>query len=952
MQDEQLPQEQSGFVQTCLPWLIAGAALVVYLVTLNHWVTLSSLPVVSKATGVDWWTLNLQGPLAYLLFLPFKFLSPAWQVLALNIFSALCAAGTVGLLARSVALLPHDRTRDQRQREPSEYSCLTISSAWLPPVLAALVCGLQLSFWEHATAATGESLNLLLFAFIIRCLLEHRQDEWNGWLYQMALAYGLAVTNNYAMIAFFPLFLAALFWIKGVSLFDFRLLATLAALGVIGLLPYFVLPTVEWIQNQGHYSFWQLMKTQLGHQKFMLAIFPKYIVILCGLTSILPVAFMGIRWPSSLGDTSIIGSIMSQFMFRVVHLLFLVACLWVAFDPPFSPRQLGYGLPFLPFYYLGALSVGYFSGYFLLIGTPERGRHRRHGSPIGTLLERLLMGAVWLSIIIVPAVLVYRNLPEIRSNSGQTLARLSQHIIASMGDRPGLVLSDEPMTLLLFELGIAQSPNRAQFIGVDTRSLSNPIYLKRMRERHGERWPDFRDPKNPGQEMDLISCVKILTLLARSNQVYYLHPSASFYAEGFYRHPQGLIYRMQAYAPNEIYPPPLSENDLGAARKFWNEYKPELDRFPRPTRDKDRATGLTDARFVANFYSRALNAWAVELQKVGQWEEAKPWLDMAAELNPENAAAVINALYNVQRRQSQVSQVKLDPDTADLMKSRNWAALLREDGPFDEPGFSQKIGEDFMMAPGDTPASLRQAAQSFRRVLELDPGSITASMWLGNVYLKGRRPELSLQLIADIRNKQPPIPLSLDQQSEIMRLEAWALFAQTNLSAAEKVLLEAQEKFPGDPTIPETVFQISLLTKRFTNALEAVERQLKIDPHNVKALLNKGALCIQLQNYAGAVPPLNVVLQKEPQNEAALMNRAIAQLQLDKLDEAEKDYLALLERLPKLHSAFYGLGEIADRRQERRKAISYFEQFLEFAPAGTIEIEAVRERLKALKSGG
>jgi tetratricopeptide (TPR) repeat protein len=131
-----------------------------------------------------------------------------------------------------------------------------------------------------------------------------------------------------------------------------------------------------------------------------------------------------------------------------------------------------------------------------------------------------------------------------------------------------------------------------------------------------------------------------------------------------------------------------------------------------------------------------------------------------------------------------------------------------------------------------------------------------------------------------------------------------------------------------------------------------VERQLKIDPHNVKALLNQGALCIQLQDYAGAVPPLNLVLQKEPQNEAALMNRAIAQLQLNKLDEAEKNYLALLEIVPRLHSAFYGLGEIADRRQNRRKAIEYFEQFLQYAPPETVEIEVVRERLKVLKSGG
>ena len=76
---------------------------------------------------------------------------------------------SLALLARSVALLPHDRTHDQRQKERSEFSLLSIRAAWLPPVLAALVCGLQLTFWENATGcASAEMFDLLLFAYVIR----------------------------------------------------------------------------------------------------------------------------------------------------------------------------------------------------------------------------------------------------------------------------------------------------------------------------------------------------------------------------------------------------------------------------------------------------------------------------------------------------------------------------------------------------------------------------------------------------------------------------------------------------------------------------------------------------------------------------------------------------------------------------------------------------------------
>ena len=76
--------------------------------------------------------------------------------MALNFISAICGALTLVCLARSVALLPHDRTQAQREREPSEYSLLNSSCwRWLPPLLAVLACGLQLSFWGKCRRGHG-----------------------------------------------------------------------------------------------------------------------------------------------------------------------------------------------------------------------------------------------------------------------------------------------------------------------------------------------------------------------------------------------------------------------------------------------------------------------------------------------------------------------------------------------------------------------------------------------------------------------------------------------------------------------------------------------------------------------------------------------------------------------------------------------------------------------------
>ncbi len=210
MTTESVVSPEKTFVRARLPGLVAAGALLIYLITLNHWLSLSSLQQVAMVSGWTWQP-PVHGPLFWLVTLPFRLLPAKLIPLALNLFAAVCAALTLALLARSVALLPHDRTHDQRHQETSRGSFLSIAMAWLPPVLAALVCGLQLTFWECATAAASpppprgsgcEMLDLLLFAYVVRCLLEFRVEERDSWLLRAAFVCGLGMANSWVMIGF------------------------------------------------------------------------------------------------------------------------------------------------------------------------------------------------------------------------------------------------------------------------------------------------------------------------------------------------------------------------------------------------------------------------------------------------------------------------------------------------------------------------------------------------------------------------------------------------------------------------------------------------------------------------------------------------------------------------------------------------------------------------------
>ena len=192
--------EREKFVKKLLPWIAAGTLLLVYLLTMSHWISFSNAGLVSQLAGWTWPQNNLM-PVTLLLTFPLRWLPVTGLPLALNFLSVLAATATVFLLARSVALLPHDRTQAQRERERSEFSFLTIPTGWVPPVLAVLVAGLQLTFWENAVVGTSEMIDLLIFAYVVRCLLEFRVDDRTLWLHRAALVYGAGMANNWLMIA-------------------------------------------------------------------------------------------------------------------------------------------------------------------------------------------------------------------------------------------------------------------------------------------------------------------------------------------------------------------------------------------------------------------------------------------------------------------------------------------------------------------------------------------------------------------------------------------------------------------------------------------------------------------------------------------------------------------------------------------------------------------------------
>lgn len=995
MQDKQ--HAQLGFVQTFLPWVLAGSALILYVVTLNHWVTLTSLPYAAKVTGWDW-TPPPQAPLFFVLSYPIQWLPDAVQPFALNLFAAVCAALTLGLLVRSVSLLPHDRTLAQRQRERSEFSLLSIPAAWLPPAFAALVCGLQLTFWEHATAATNEMLDLLLFAYLIRCLLEYRIDANERWLSKLALVYGMGVTNNWALIGYFPLFVVALIWIKGLDFFNLRFIGRMSCLGLAGLSLYLLLPLVWALSDNATITFWEAFRAQLANQKAFLFNTPalRNRVFVLSLTSLLPLLIMGIRWPSSFGDTSAAGAALTNLMFRVIHIVFLAACLWTFFDQKFSPRMLGFTLPFLSFYYLTALAVGYFAGYVLLVfSEPKTSKTWKRRQPSTRVIDLALTGALGLAAIAIPAGLIYKNFGIVWKNNGPVLREFARATAAKLPAEGVYVLSDDPYPLLLLEGYFSGQSERHKHVFVHTRSLSETDYHRALLKRYPSRWPNVIQDIPATEIVDDATLLQVISNLGSSNRLFYLHPSFGFYFERFYPRPRGLVYELKPHSTNSVLalPGPLQPDEFSLNQTFWTDFKATLDFISDLSKLDSR-----DAKEVGGYYSRALNTWGVEMQIGKQLDAAAKYFQLASDLNTNNIASLINLEYNKSLRSGQSRTNEISRLLQERFAHGRWESVLVQSGPFDHPDICLRLGQIFA-----DQGLLRQAAAQVQRALTLDPANLDAQVAMADLQIKAGLVDDALARIAELRSLKTPEATNAVRQIEFARLEAAAYYTKTNFASAEQVLLSAEAAYPNQigvldglmvlyseikdypkalktidkiltiapdnvqaainqatihfnnqqyadayaaldrvlkkdsRNLPALLYKIfvAVETKDYKQASADVDRVLQIDPENHEGLLFRAVIDIENKNYSQAIEALDQLIALQPPNKiflSALRNRAISYLHQGKLSDAQADYEHLQRLVPRYYIAYYGMGEIAYQKKDFDAAIRYYELYLRYLP--------------------
>ena len=971
------PRKQ--FTPRYLPWLLAAGMFFIYALTLNHWVTLANLLPVAKVSGFLWQP-EFYNPLLFAFTSPFRWLPAAKIPIALNIFSAVCAAATLGLLARSVALLPHDRTEMERTRERSDFAFLTTGSAWLPPLLAVALFGLEFGFWQNATSFTGESLNMLIFAVIVWLLLEFRLDERMGRLYLAALIYGAGLTENWALVGFIPVFITAILWLRGLEFFNFRFLVRMILCALAGTLFFLLLPVVEKLSGNFSLSFWELLKPALRMNWLVIKAITngdvRHNLIIMSVTTFLPVLVMAIRWSANFGDNSRMGTALANYMLHGVHAVIFTVCVWVMFDPPFSPSQLSLGTPALTMYYLSALGVGYYCGYYLLVFGKKAVPTRRNPKPLPALPGQLkffspvIYWGTYVAAGLITFTLVYKNLPHIRAINDSTLLRYAQLTEQSLPPGGGILLSDaeevsssQQTRALLMQAALTRSGRAKDFVVVDTQSLNWSPYLRYLHKKFPQKWPSLVGDKDMGGVSPL-GILSTLNQLAKSNTICYLNPSFGYYFELFYLEPHGLTYQLKTLPEDTLLSPPLSTNLIAENQNFWNQFtEDELASLQTAVTPRDPNANPRNAvewllmhlhdqwdvnpnaRLVANFYSRALDYWGVQIQRAGQLTNAAEYFSNAKKINPDNIAATINLEFNQSLQTGAATVIDPERATADQFgKYRNWNSVLNANGPFDEPSFM--FANSALLAQGGL---MRQAVEPFARVRQLAPNNYPARLWLAQLYLFNRLPDRALEALHDPLNHPHQFFLTESNSTELNVLASAAYFQKNDLPRGVELLNLEISRHPDDGTLLTSAVQAFFMRGLYTNALRVIDRRLLQTPDDQQWLFGKGFANLQLARYDQAIAALTRVLEISTNDPTARFNRALAYLQSGKLDLARADYAALQTAYTNSYQVAFGLAEVAWRQHQTNDAISNYQIYLANAPTNSAESKTVHERLNQLQ---
>jgi tetratricopeptide (TPR) repeat protein len=168
----------------------------------------------------------------------------------------------------------------------------------------------------------------------------------------------------------------------------------------------------------------------------------------------------------------------------------------------------------------------------------------------------------------------------------------------------------------------------------------------------------------------------------------------------------------------------------------------------------------------------------------------------------------------------------------------------------------------------------------------------------------------------------------------LQKLFREALFAHKNgkFVEAEKLCERILKFSPNNSPALQLKALISLVQKRYPNAVELYRRVILVDPKLPVAYLNLGIALKAIDKIDLAIQNYDKAIALNPKDEKSHFNRANALAQMEKFDEAVKSYRTCIGFNADYAEAHANLGNVLYRLEEIQDAIASYDKAISIDP--------------------
>lgn len=973
--DEENSNSGSKGTLKWIPLGVGGFVLIIYLITLTPWLLHRNVQDAAMAGGWSWNSSEnfFVPPLLYLLSIPSRLVGGDLGVTYLNFLSLVCGTVSALFLALTIQCFPQNRTRDQRIREKSSNGTFSGSFSWVPIIVGTLIFSFQLTIWERSTAFTVEIINTALFSVIVWGIIRSRIDQSNQRLSLVALLIGISLANDGGTIGFLPFYIAGIVWVKKKDILSYHFAVGSIIAFVAGLSLYLLVPIIHPYNGIDGVSYFERLVSYLGTQKSYLLLRPfRLPAIIFGLTSIVPVVFALVRWPGQLGDMSAVGAFFSQIMFRIFHVVFLVACLYICFDQAHSPRQSEFGsnLLYMRYQFLTGLAVAYYLGYFLILlsKSPESRRRKKPVLPIGT--SRIIAWGLSIIFLLAPIALLAKNYPFIQAQKSTPwkayAESMAQSILADNSENifvGGNNVNPGASYNLMFLRAVLPSEKAKKIIFFDAsvNYLDNPTYHKFLKKAYQEKYPELPESLETQKKYTNTQIVAIFKDLVESAKGYYLNQSFGFFFEVVYSDPAGFAYSLTPYSKDNLNYPLISQSRVSEFQqfskdideKFITPLKAFADLNPPSYTSKSGFKSLSEPEQLNFLMTSKMNDIGYRLMRSGHLDLAKTYFDMCVKHHVDNLSAEINsfALKVISSNTGKIpsSEWQFPEDMKEelnkkLQKFPSLEALLNYYGFFDNPDLNIQLARVFF--ENGLP---RQGYQFVKRSLELNPGNYNYYAD-GAVYIINQgRPDIARTILDQLKQNIKPEDLPFEDQNLAIKIESRILTSEGKLDEGVKLMEQSAQDEPDRESTLRFLASLYESVGKPNEVIAVCSRQLTRFPQDEKTLLKLALAYARNKEFEKAIETNNKALSINENFWQAVRNNAFVYGQMQNWPKVIESLQQLLKLQPRYSQGLLEISSAYENLGDNENAIKYLEEYGLLQPEGSEIAIQIEERIEALK---